>query len=386
MLSASATASLPNASADDLLRRPWASDFIRVEGEGAKLSMIGSVWKRLLHKLNEAAGCVENARTALVYYSGPAQLQAAVAGLDGLGMQMEELSALHSSVLPKLLFYESSRAAVRTHQQTLTHGLNQAVRYVVPSEGQCEPTIIPLSNPQAQQPATTSPRTNSLQTGPATPMEIAPASASPAATPSLQSSAEAWPPVADDLTCDDTLSLPNSSPVTKPTPTQPNLPLPSKELPEAVYALEAGVKWENAAEREEKEKEVSHLRQQPIMPMGLTATQLIGMGLQPHALNLPEPAPATSPQPQPSPAAPLPPQTPTSPQEASPLEVGLHGLSRRQAVGAPIRVYYEESDELVGYDGSVESVDAKRGLRVRLDGFSKREWCTTALSQQHRTF
>ena len=26
--------------------------------------------------------------------------------------------------------------------------------------------------------------------------------------------------------------------------------------------------------------------------------------------------------------------------------------------------------------GTIESVDAKRGLRVRLDGFSKREWVT----------
>mmetsp|Transcript_18339 Transcript_18339/g.58578 ORF Transcript_18339/g.58578 Transcript_18339/m.58578 type:complete len:98 (+) Transcript_18339:119-412(+) len=31
---------------------------------------------------------------------------------------------------------------------------------------------------------------------------------------------------------------------------------------------------------------------------------------------------------------------------------------------------------LVGYPGSAESVDASKGLKVRLDGFSKREWVT----------
>jgi len=55
---------------------------------------------------------------------------------------------------------------------------------------------------------------------------------------------------------------------------------------------------------------------------------------------------------------------------------GLHGMSARSVGGARLRVYYEEDGRLVGYPGSAESVDASKGLKVRLDGFSKREWVT----------
>jgi hypothetical protein len=50
--------------------------------------------------------------------------------------------------------------------------------------------------------------------------------------------------------------------------------------------------------------------------------------------------------------------------------VGLHGVSRKQAVGMRMRIYYNEEGVPVPYGGVVESVDTKRGLKVLLDGFS----------------
>jgi hypothetical protein len=50
--------------------------------------------------------------------------------------------------------------------------------------------------------------------------------------------------------------------------------------------------------------------------------------------------------------------------------VGLHGVSRKQAVGMRLRIYYNEEGVPVPYGGVVESVDTKRGLKVLLDGFS----------------
>ena len=55
---------------------------------------------------------------------------------------------------------------------------------------------------------------------------------------------------------------------------------------------------------------------------------------------------------------------------------GLHGLTRKQVAGMHIRVFYNEEGQSVPYGGVVESLDVKRGLRVRLDGYSKREWVT----------
>ena len=59
-----------------------------------------------------------------------------------------------------------------------------------------------------------------------------------------------------------------------------------------------------------------------------------------------------------------------------PTNVGLHGLTKKQACGARLRVYYNEEGSSVPYGGICESIDVKRGLRVRLDGYSKREWVT----------
>ena len=59
-----------------------------------------------------------------------------------------------------------------------------------------------------------------------------------------------------------------------------------------------------------------------------------------------------------------------------PISTGLHGLTRKQATTARLVVFYEEDGVSVPYQGAVESVDAKRGIRVRLDGFQKREWVT----------
>ena len=50
--------------------------------------------------------------------------------------------------------------------------------------------------------------------------------------------------------------------------------------------------------------------------------------------------------------------------------VGLHGVSRKQAVGMRLRIYYNEEGASVPYGGVVESVDAKRGLKVLVNGFS----------------
>jgi len=58
------------------------------------------------------------------------------------------------------------------------------------------------------------------------------------------------------------------------------------------------------------------------------------------------------------------------------MSTGLHGLPARSVAGARLRVYYEEDGVLVGYDGLAEAADAAKGLKVRLDGFSKREWLT----------
>ena len=44
-----------------------------------------------------------------------------------------------------------------------------------------------------------------------------------------------------------------------------------------------------------------------------------------------------------------------------PLAVGLHGLTRKQACGSRLTVFYDEDGSSVPYGGVVESVDAKRG-------------------------
>ena len=51
-------------------------------------------------------------------------------------------------------------------------------------------------------------------------------------------------------------------------------------------------------------------------------------------------------------------------------------MGRKQAIGGRVNVYYNEDGKSVPYGGVVESVDVKRGLRVRLDGYTKREWVT----------
>lgn len=55
---------------------------------------------------------------------------------------------------------------------------------------------------------------------------------------------------------------------------------------------------------------------------------------------------------------------------------GLHGMPKRRAIGSRLRVFYEEGGALVPYSGTADSYDTARGLRVSLDGFSKREWVT----------
>ena len=56
--------------------------------------------------------------------------------------------------------------------------------------------------------------------------------------------------------------------------------------------------------------------------------------------------------------------------------VGLHGLSGKHVIGVRLRVFYCEECASIPYEGVVEALDAKRGLRVHLDGYPKREWVT----------
>ena len=58
------------------------------------------------------------------------------------------------------------------------------------------------------------------------------------------------------------------------------------------------------------------------------------------------------------------------------ISVGLHGVSKKQAIGSLLNVYYNEDGASVPYAGICEAVDPKKGLKVRLDGYSKREWVT----------
>ena len=60
--------------------------------------------------------------------------------------------------------------------------------------------------------------------------------------------------------------------------------------------------------------------------------------------------------------------------------VDLCGLTIREAVGARLQVSYMERQGKalvpVAYRGSVASVDMRKGLRVKLDGYVRREWVT----------
>ena len=62
------------------------------------------------------------------------------------------------------------------------------------------------------------------------------------------------------------------------------------------------------------------------------------------------------------------------------VAINLHGVSSKAAIGARIQVAYMERQGKmlvsVPYRGSVVSIDLKRGLRVKLDGYTRREWVT----------
>jgi len=67
-------------------------------------------------------------------------------------------------------------------------------------------------------------------------------------------------------------------------------------------------------------------------------------------------------------------------QRALPDAIDLCGASPREAVGSRLQVSYMERQGknlvAVPYRGSVVSVDLKKGLRVKLDGYKRREWVT----------
>ncbi|KAL1528118.1 hypothetical protein AB1Y20_009482 [Prymnesium parvum] len=324
------------SGASDLLQRPAAAEVLRLKREGAKLHVTGATWDRLIRKLTDCAASLGETRAALMYFSGSGHLQLAVSRLEGQGVRFDELQPLRLTVLPKLAQYEQGRG----------QGLAPSHAHTLPSvklagEGAPCQQMATQSHPHTmpQLPMSQHQHQLAMQTYAVPQFQLMPQHLAPpmhgAPHPPLPPS-EAHAPTTEDLTCTDTLP-PTDSPKTQPTGSLAIAP--------------------------------QNPMMQPIMPMGLTATQLIGMGVQPHVLNLPEAAPAQTPVAHLPPAAALEPSHP-------PLAVGLHGLDRRHAPGAPVRVYYAEEDGPVPYVGVVESVDAKQGLRVKLQGFAKREWVT----------
>lgn len=107
-------------------------------------------------------------------------------------------------------------------------------------------------------------------------------------------------------------------------------------------------------------------------PPQIIASQMVAQ----HMASAPHVAAPHIPSPFLPPAVGRPPPVEPPPSTERAPSVGLHGYTRKQAQGARLRVYYNEDGASVPYGGVCESIDMKRGIRVKLDGYSKREWVT----------
>ena len=360
-----ATASTGSAGPRIQLPRPAVHELLRVQREGANLCASGSVWRAVLGKLASAATSLESVQHTIVHYTGPAALGDAIHALEACGVVFDEGAVLRAH-LGKLLA-EHAPPSANAHLVTV---------------GACQMTEPPTQLPFRSDGSVALPTALQSGVGVAEPSVVAVAApgtidrATAGAVPAIMSA-----PTASIASGQAAVTISDAFLVANETlpPSEPSPRVAALFCPEPPVALLAphtvlpppqppniNMMYQHRAPQPASAQLsfFSHLKQVTAGPpvaatiacteCATTCSGAAGASSAAHAHAYD--AVATSGERAPS--------------------TGLHGLSRKQAIGARIRVYYNEDGASVPYGGVVESLDVKRGLRVRLDGYSKREWVT----------
>ena len=353
-------------------RRPSTAEVLKVQREGAKLCASGAVWEGLLALLTKAASALESVHRGLVHYHGPEGFSQVLGGLDATGITYEEMNALRSHHNKLALDYSlaapPAASAAPPPGQAVSAAAAAAAANAAASAAAASASSMAML--MAGGGVAAPPRT---MPNPMMPMPFGGAGMGPVPVPT-------GPPFAAGA------SAPFPAAAAAINPNYPHPPAP----PVAAHPT-AGLAADPAAAAA-----AANAAANALGSVFTAASDL--MCVEPPIPNLPPlhppPAPAPVAARAPSPAdAPAPrslhhaPHVGTSGRggggpaagaggdDKAPT-TGLHGITRKQIGGMRVRVYYNEEGVPVPYGGTVESLDVKRGLRVRLDGYSKREWVT----------